>query len=149
MWPVTGPFLLLFSHPLLISIADPSRVETGVEGFSLEGRKVLSCLICFDLSGLGVYFTLTFFLLLFSCQVVSDSFVIPWTVACQAPLTVRFSKQAYWSGLHFLLQGIFPTQGWNPYLLCLLHWQTGSLTLSYLLLLLLSRFSHVRLCVTP
>ena len=118
MWPVTGPFLLLFSHPLLISIADPSRVETGVEGFSLEGRKVLSCLICFDLSGLGVYFTLTFFLLLFSCQVMSDSFVIPWTVACQAPLTVRFSKQAYWSGLHFLLQGIFLTQGLNLGLPC-------------------------------
>ena len=25
------------------------------------------------------------------------------------------------------LQGIFPTQGSNPRLLCLLHWQTGSL----------------------
>ena len=24
-------------------------------------------------------------------------------------------------GCHFLLQGIFPTQGWNPYFLCLLH----------------------------
>ena len=23
---------------------------------------------------------------------------------------------------HFLLQGIFLTQGWNPGLLCLLHW---------------------------
>ena len=27
---------------------------------------------------------------------------------------------------HFLLQGIFPTRGLNPYLLCLLHWQTDS-----------------------
>ena len=26
-------------------------------------------------------------------------------------------------GCHFLLQGIFPTQGLNPYLLCLLHWR--------------------------
>ena len=26
-------------------------------------------------------------------------------------------------GCHFLLQGIFPTQGSNPRLLCLLHWQ--------------------------
>ena len=32
-------------------------------------------------------------------------------------------------GCHFLLQGIFPTQGSNPRLLCLLHWQAGSLTL--------------------
>ena len=30
---------------------------------------------------------------------------------------------------HFLLQGIFPTQGWNPHLL---HWQAGSLPLSHL-----------------
>ena len=28
---------------------------------------------------------------------------------------------------HFLLQGIFPTQGSNLHLLCLLHWQAGSL----------------------
>ena len=26
-----------------------------------------------------------------------------------------------------LLQGNFPTQGWNPYLLCLLYWQVDSL----------------------
>ena len=30
---------------------------------------------------------------------------------------------------HALLQGIFPTQGLNPCLLCLLHWQVGSLPL--------------------
>ena len=32
-------------------------------------------------------------------------------------------------GCHFLLQGIFLTQGSNPRLLCLLHWQMGSLPL--------------------
>ena len=32
-------------------------------------------------------------------------------------------------GCHALLQGIFPTQGSNPCLLCLLHWQAGSLPL--------------------
>ena len=31
---------------------------------------------------------------------------------------------------HFLLQGIFPTQGSNPCLLCLLHWQMDSLPLA-------------------
>ena len=30
---------------------------------------------------------------------------------------------------HFLLQGIFLTQGSNPHFLCLLHWQAGSLSL--------------------
>ena len=32
-------------------------------------------------------------------------------------------------GWHFLLQGIFLTQGSNPRLLSLLHWQVGSLPL--------------------
>ena len=40
-------------------------------------------------------------------------FVTLWTIACQASLSMRFSRQEYWSGYHFLLQGIFPTQGLN------------------------------------
>ena len=55
---------------------------------------------------------------------MSNSFVTPWTVTCQAPLSMESSRQEYWNGLHFLLQGIFPTQGWN---ILLLHWQEGSL----------------------
>ena len=35
-----------------------------------------------------------------SCLVVSDS-VTPWTVAHQAPLSMGFSRQEYWSGLPF------------------------------------------------
>ena len=35
-------------------------------------------------------------------------------------------------GCHFLLEGIFPTQGLNPHLLRLLHWQADSLPLSHL-----------------
>ena len=42
---------------------------------------------------------------------------IPWTVACQAPLSRGFSRQEYRVGFHFLLQRIFPTQEWNPSLL--------------------------------
>ena len=34
------------------------------------------------------------------------------------------SRKEYWSGLPFLLQGIFPTQGSNPRLL---RWQVDSL----------------------
>ena len=51
-----------------------------------------------------------------------------WTIAYQAPPSMGFSRQEYWS-CHALLQGIFPTQGSNPHLLCLLHWQPGSLPL--------------------
>ena len=63
--------------------------------------------------------------------VMSDS-ATPWTVTCQAPLSMQFYRQEYWRGLSFLLQGIFPTQGLNPHLLRLLHWQAYSLPLSHL-----------------
>ena len=33
----------------------------------------------------------------------------PWTIALQVPLSMGFSRQEYWSGCHFLLQGIFQT----------------------------------------
>ena len=33
-----------------------------------------------------------------SCS-VSHAFATPWTVACQAPLSMEFSRQGYWSGL--------------------------------------------------
>ena len=35
-------------------------------------------------------------------------------------------------GCHFFLHGIFPTLGSNVHLLCLLHWQAGSLPLCHL-----------------
>ena len=41
-------------------------------------------------------------------------FATPWTIAYQAPLSMGFSRQEYRSGCHFLLQGIFPTQGIEP-----------------------------------
>ena len=52
-----------------------------------------------------------------------------WTIVLQAPLSMGFSRQEYWSACHAFLQGIFPMQGLNPCLLCLLHWQVGSLPL--------------------
>ena len=58
-------------------------------------------------------------------------FATPWTVAHQAPLSVGFSRQEYWSGLPCIppSPGDLPTQGSNLHLLCLLHWQVGSLPL--------------------
>ena len=47
------------------------------------------------------------------CLIVSDS-AIPWTTAHQAPLSMEYFSQEYWSGFHFLLQG-------TSYLLHLLH----------------------------
>ena len=52
-----------------------------------------------------------------TCSDAQLCFCNPWTVAHQALLSMDFSKQEYWSGLPFLLQGIFLTQGSNPGLL--------------------------------
>ena len=48
------------------------------------------------------------------CLVMSDSLATPWPVALQVPLSMEFSRQEYRRGCHFLLQGVFPTQGSNP-----------------------------------
>ena len=45
-------------------------------------------------------------------------FMTPWTVACQAPLSMGFSWQEYWNGVPFLPPGNFLTQVSNH---CLLH----------------------------
>ncbi|KAB0361322.1 hypothetical protein FD754_005478, partial [Muntiacus muntjak] len=53
------------------------------------------------------------------------------------------------AGCHPLLQGIFPTQGSNHHLLCLLHWQAGSLPLAppgmpYFIKYIMFRFSCLK-----
>ena len=34
-----------------------------------------------------------------SCSVVSDSLQLQWAIACQVPLSMRFTRQEYWSRL--------------------------------------------------
>ena len=41
-------------------------------------------------------------------------FATPWTVARQAPLSLGFSRQEYWSGLLFLPPGDLPDPGMEP-----------------------------------
>ena len=48
-----------------------------------------------------------------SLSVVSDS-ETPWTVAHQAPLSMEFSRQKYWSGLPFLFPGDLLNPGMEP-----------------------------------
>ena len=36
---------------------------------------------------------------------------IPWTIACQAPLSMGFFNQEYWSGLPFPSPGDIPDPG--------------------------------------
>ena len=53
-----------------------------------------------------------------------------WTVALQAPLSMRFSKQEFWSGLPCPPPGDLPHPGLKARLLHLLYWQVGSLPLA-------------------
>ena len=41
-------------------------------------------------------------------------FVTPWTVTRQAPLSIEFSRQEYWSGLPFPSPGDLPNPGNQP-----------------------------------
>ena len=45
---------------------------------------------------------------------MSDSFVTPWTVAFQAPLSMGFPRQEYWSGLLFPSSGDLLDTGMKP-----------------------------------
>ena len=45
-----------------------------------------------------------------SCPIFRD----PWTVALQAPLSIEFSRQEYWSGLPFPTLGHLPNPGIKP-----------------------------------
>ena len=52
--------------------------------------------------------------MLFSHYVVSNSFATPWTAARQAPLSMGFCRQEYWSGLSFPSPGDLPDPGIEP-----------------------------------
>ena len=52
-------------------------------------------------------------------------FATPWTVVCQAPLSVGFPRQEYWSGLPFLSPRDLPDPGIEPWYPSL---QSGCLT---------------------
>ena len=79
---------------------------------------------------------------------MSDFFVTPWTVACQASLSMGFSRQEYWSEWPFPSRGDLPDPGIE---LHLLHWEVGSLLLSHqvvvvVVVYLLSRVGLLQPC---
>ena len=52
--------------------------------------------------------------MLFRHYIVSNSFVTPWTVALQAPLSMGFLRQEYWNGLPFPSAGVISDPGIKP-----------------------------------
>ena len=81
----------------------------------------------------------------------------PWTAAHQAPLSMRFSRQGYWSGLSFPSAGNLPNPGIEPRSPALqadslpteLHGKTHyvssvfSLVTSHLISVLLKKFTNM------
>ena len=51
-------------------------------------------------------------------------FATSWTVACQAPLSMGFSRQEYWSGLPFPPPRDLPNPGTKPASPTFYHWAT-------------------------
>ena len=99
---------ILLSHPL----PPPSRFVTA---FFLSSKRLLILLVhvvcvCYVASVMSIWL-----------------FVTVWPKAHRTPLSMRFSRQEYWSGLP--CPRIFQTQGLKLHLLDLLHWhwQAGSL----------------------
>ena len=72
-------------------------------------------------------------------------FVTPWTVALQAPLSMGFSRQEYWSGLPFPPSGDLPDSGIKPRSPLALHQKVNSSLLSYLGKLITDCFNSVSL----
>ena len=58
-------------------------------------------------------------------------FLTPWTVAHQAPLSMEFSRQEYWSGLPFPSPGDLPHPELELVSLASTALQADSLLLSY------------------
>ena len=53
-------------------------------------------------------------LLLFSPKLMFHCFATPWTITCQAPLSMGFSRQEYLCGFPFLSQRDLPDPGIEP-----------------------------------
>ena len=147
-----------------------TRIQTEI---GVTPREVMSLLCPLSCSLNSLYLRdliKSLSLLLFSHLSLVQFFAILWTVAHQVPLSIGFSRQEYWSGLPCPPPGDLPNPGVkpkSPALRSSLHlynfyitsfishcftseghlfiWEQKRLSL----LLLLSRFSRVRLCATP
>ena len=75
------------------------------------------------------------------------NFAIPWTVALQAPLSMGFPRQEYWSGLPFPPPGDLPNPAIKP--TCPLGpiLQADSLPLSYWRNSYICIYIHIHTCI--
>ena len=93
---------------LLLSRFSHVQLCDTIEG-SLPGSSVPGILQARTLEWVAISFSNAYMhaKLLQSCLTL----VTPWTVACQAPLSMGFPRQEYWSGLPFPSPGDLPVPG--------------------------------------
>ena len=109
-------------NTILEALTNKTRQENEVIHIDIENKEVKMC--AFWRIGLLSYE---------ACKRSENKIVL----VAQSYLTARLSNP--WDfpgknigvGCHFFLQGICPTQGLISCLLCLLHWQVGSLPLAW------------------
>ena len=111
-FPIWIPFI---SFSCLIAVARTSNCMLNTSGksgnlclvFDFRGND-------FSISMLNVMLAVDFICCLFSCSVMSNFFMTPWTLAHEAPLSTEFSKQEYWSELPFPAPGYLPHMVFKP-----------------------------------
>ena len=84
--------------------------------YILQGKSLAMIFVYQKINALKIFFFLRFghIALYATCACTFSHiqlFATPWTVACQAPLSMGFSRHEYWSGLSFPPPGDFPDPG--------------------------------------
>ena len=101
--------------------------------FIISASLITMQINCLKIDILALTITKAFLVITVVSEVKSLSrvrlFETPWTIAYQAPPSMRFSRQEYWSGLPFVSPGDLPDPGIKPVSLAL---QADSLPLSHL-----------------
>ena len=111
---------LILCHPLFLlpSIFPTIRVFSSESALRVRWPKYWS--FSFNISPSSEHPELisfrmdSSFLLIFPSFSRVRLFATPWTVAYQAPLSMGFSRQEYWSGLPFPSPGDLPNPGIEP-----------------------------------
>ena len=87
-----------------------------------SSQHLANCPLIVQLGRMNECFVVSLCVCVLCCFSCVGLFATLWTIVHQNLLPRGFSRQGYWS-----FQGNFLTQGLNPCLLCLLHWQACSL----------------------
>ena len=91
----SSSILLLWKTWILIHLLQPELAQAvGIMYLQMVGTLLLQC----------------FYTIVIIVQLLNhiQPFATPWTVAHQAALSLKFSRQEYWSGLPFLSPGDLP-----------------------------------------